>query len=252
MTLESKYVNEECLQEWKGSNAGFKVADPVPMGRFLYELCCAVVRGDLPTPKCKAALDSVVFVEEQQLEDMSSVLADTIAHMGQDTKWLVDSSLVPSRLLQERCEEDFLWESDLSKIKGPDLKMKEVRVNTRLLYQQTKFNLLREESEGYAKLEQGSQLEEISRLSKIVSQQREDLLQLLKQQNQLKEEILQLRQDYLKRRPLSKKDVEELVIKLSEQPKHIEKQTETLTEELSKKVDKVEELINHLKQVIVG
>ncbi|XP_042385261.1 THO complex subunit 2-like isoform X1 [Zingiber officinale] len=166
MTLESKYVNEECLQEWKGSNAGFKVADPVPMGRFLYELCCAVVRGDLPTPKCKAALDSVVFVEEQQLEDMSSVLADTIAHMGQDitmpgenrarliklTKWLVDSSLVPSRLLQERCEEDFLWESDLSKIKGPDLKMKEVRVNTRLLYQQTKFNLLREESEGYAKL----------------------------------------------------------------------------------------------------
>ncbi|XP_074582550.1 THO complex subunit 2 [Curcuma longa] len=166
MTIESKYVNEECLQEWKGSNAGFKVADPVPMGRFLYELCCAVVRGDLPTPKCKAALDSVVFVEEQQLEDMSSVLADTIAHMGQDitmpgenrarliklTKWLVDSSLVPSRLLQERCEEDFLWESDLSKIKGPDLKMKEVRVNTRLLYQQTKFNLLREESEGYAKL----------------------------------------------------------------------------------------------------
>ncbi len=28
----------------------------------------------------------------------------------------------------------------------------QVRVNTRLLYQQTKFNLLREESEGYAKL----------------------------------------------------------------------------------------------------
>lgn len=28
----------------------------------------------------------------------------------------------------------------------------QVRVNTRLLYQQTKFNLLREESEGYSKL----------------------------------------------------------------------------------------------------
>lgn len=28
----------------------------------------------------------------------------------------------------------------------------QVRLNTRLLYQQTKFNLLREESEGYAKL----------------------------------------------------------------------------------------------------
>ncbi|MQL84844.1 hypothetical protein Taro_017355 [Colocasia esculenta] len=48
--------------------------------------------------------------------------------------------------------EEFLSESELSKIKAQDLKAKEVRVNTRLLYQQTKFNLLREESEGYAKL----------------------------------------------------------------------------------------------------
>jgi THO complex subunit 2 len=49
-------------------------------------------------------------------------------------------------------KEEFLWEVELSKSKGQDLKAKEVRVNTRLLYQQTKFNLLREESEGYAKL----------------------------------------------------------------------------------------------------
>lgn len=112
------------------------------------------------------ALDSVVFVEEQQREEMASTIADIIAHMGQDltmpgdcrarlikmAKWLVESSLVPSRLLQERCEEEFLWESELIKIKAQDLKAKEVRVNTRLLYQQTKFNLLREESEGYAKL----------------------------------------------------------------------------------------------------
>ncbi|XP_065856982.1 THO complex subunit 2 isoform X2 [Euphorbia lathyris] len=49
-------------------------------------------------------------------------------------------------------QEEFLWESEMIKIKAQDLKGKEVRVNTRLLYQQTKFNLLREESEGYAKL----------------------------------------------------------------------------------------------------
>jgi hypothetical protein len=47
---------------------------------------------------------------------------------------------------------EFLWEAEMIKIKAPDMKSKEVRVNTRLLYQQTKFNLLREESEGYAKL----------------------------------------------------------------------------------------------------
>ncbi|XP_057478199.1 THO complex subunit 2 isoform X1 [Actinidia eriantha] len=67
-------------------------------------------------------------------------------------KWLVESAIVPLRLFQERCEEEFLWESEMIKIKAADLKSKEVRVNTRLLYQQTKFNLLREESEGYAKL----------------------------------------------------------------------------------------------------
>ncbi|CAM0909455.1 unnamed protein product [Alopecurus aequalis] len=162
-----KYVTEECLREWKGqSAAAFRLPDPVPMPRFLYELCWAVVRGDLPPQKCRAALDSVVFAEEAWQEESGSVLADIVAHLGQDitisgeyrsrlvkmTKSFVESSLVVPRLLQERCEEEFLWEVEQSKSKGQDLKAKEVRVNTRLLYQQTKFNLLREESEGYAKL----------------------------------------------------------------------------------------------------
>ncbi|KAG8043213.1 hypothetical protein GUJ93_ZPchr0115g2739 [Zizania palustris] len=120
-----------------------------------------------PAPqKCRVALDSVVFVEESRRGEVGSVLADIIAHLGQDvtisgeyrnrlvkmTKSFVELSLIVPRLLQERCEEEFLWEVEQSKSKGQDLKAKEVRVNTRLLYQQTKFNLLREESEGYAKL----------------------------------------------------------------------------------------------------
>uniref|UniRef100_A0A0D9V9I6 THO complex subunit 2 n=1 Tax=Leersia perrieri TaxID=77586 RepID=A0A0D9V9I6_9ORYZ len=130
---EYKHVTEECLREWKGqSAAAFRVPDPVPMARFLYELCWAVVRGDLPPQKCRLALDSVEFVEEERRGEVGSVLVDIIAHLGQD--------------------EEFLWEVEQSKSKGQDLKAKEVRVNTRLLYQQTKFNLLREESEGYAKL----------------------------------------------------------------------------------------------------
>ncbi|KAJ6816641.1 THO complex subunit 2 [Iris pallida] len=165
-TPEFKYVTEERLQEWKSSGSGSKLSDPVPMDRYLYELCWSMVRGSLPFPKCQAALDSVVFSGGNDRDDIGSVFADVIAHMGQDltmpgdyrvrltkmAKWLVEFSLVPSRLLQERCEEEFLWETDMAKIKAQDLKAKEVRVNTRLLYQQTKFNLLREESEGYAKL----------------------------------------------------------------------------------------------------
>ncbi|CAJ1936729.1 unnamed protein product [Sphenostylis stenocarpa] len=155
-----------------------------------------MVRGELPFPKCKIALDSVIFPDKASNEKIASNFADILSQMAQDVtgeecrvlgfwlfemvlkearktlegllnggshgdsrsrliklaRWLVESEMVPVRLLQERCEEEFLGEAELIKIKAQELKGKEVRVNTRLLYQQTKFNLLREESEGYAKL----------------------------------------------------------------------------------------------------
>ncbi|KAM7467402.1 hypothetical protein LguiB_014964 [Lonicera macranthoides] len=165
--LECIYVTEDCVREWKNGNPSFKIAEqPVPMLRFLYELCWSVVRGELPLQKCKASMESVEFLDKVSDAEIGSNLADIVTQMAQDltmpgehrsrliklAKWLVESSLVPLRLFQERCEEEFLWESEMIKIKAADLKSKEVRVNTRLLYQQTKFNLLREESEGYAKL----------------------------------------------------------------------------------------------------
>ncbi|XAR65132.1 hypothetical protein NMG60_11009111 [Bertholletia excelsa] len=164
--VECIYVTDDCIREWKNGNLSFKVPNPVPMLRFLYELCWVMVRGELPFQKCKTVLDSVEFLDKFSEEEIDSNLADVVTQMAQDltlpgeyrarliklARWLVESSLVSLRLLQERCEEEFLWESEMIKIKAADLKSKEVRVNTRLLYQQTKFNLLREESEGYAKL----------------------------------------------------------------------------------------------------
>ncbi|KAK1562872.1 hypothetical protein Q3G72_018316 [Acer saccharum] len=164
--IDCKLVTDECVREWKNGNSTFRVPDPVSMLRFLYELCSTLVRGDLPFQKCKMALDSVEFLDKPSVKEVASSFADIVTQMAQDmtmlgeyrarliklAKWLVESALVPMRLFQERCEEEFLWEAEMTKIKAPDLKGKEVRVNTRLLYQQTKFNLLREESEGYAKL----------------------------------------------------------------------------------------------------
>ncbi|WJX85695.1 THO complex subunit 2 [Trifolium repens] len=160
------YVTEECVREWRSANHSFKVSQPVPLLRFLYELSWTTVRGELPFHKCKVALDSVTFSDNASAEKVASVFADIVSQMAQDltlsgefrsrliklARWLVESELVPVRLLQERCEEEFLGETEFIKIKAQELKGKEVRVNTRLLYQQTKFNLLSEESEGYAKL----------------------------------------------------------------------------------------------------
>ncbi|AAA47452.1 ORF1 [Sugarcane bacilliform MO virus] len=53
----------------------------------------------------------------------------------------------------------------------------------------------------------------------------------------LSREIHDLRVEYLKRRPLSKEDVAELVLTISEQPKLIEKQTELLLEQVKKLVE---------------
>ncbi|WCJ33658.1 THO complex subunit 2 [Euphorbia peplus] len=165
-SMECIYVTEEHLREWKTGNSSFRVPAPVPVLRFLYELCWTMVRGELPFQKCKLVLESVEFSDKVSAGELGSTFADIVTQMAQDlrmpgeyrsrliklAKWLVESTLVPLRLFQERCEEEFLWESEMIKIKAQELKGKEVRVNTRLLYQQTKFNLLREESEGYAKL----------------------------------------------------------------------------------------------------
>ncbi|KAL1568656.1 THO complex subunit 2 [Salvia divinorum] len=164
--LECLHVTEDAVKELKNPNSNFKFDSPAHILRFLYELCYTMVRGDLPYQKCKVALEAVEFSDSDLEGDVGSYFADIVSQMAQDltmpgeyrsrliklAKWLVDSALVPLRFFQERCDEEFLWECEMIKIKAADLKSKEVRVNTRLLYQQTKFNLLREESEGYAKL----------------------------------------------------------------------------------------------------
>ncbi|XVF03003.1 hypothetical protein REPUB_Repub04eG0223200 [Reevesia pubescens] len=164
--IECIYITQEILLVGKHGNSNFSFSSSVPMLRFLYELCWTMVRGELPFQKCKAVLEAVEFTERVSEDELASCFTDIITQMAQDftmageyrtrliklAKWLVESSLVPLRLFQERSEEEFLWEAEMIKIKAPDLKVKEVRVNTRLLYQQTKFNLVREESEGYAKL----------------------------------------------------------------------------------------------------
>ncbi|WZZ10565.1 hypothetical protein YC2023_096486 [Brassica napus] len=177
--LECKYVTEEFVREGKSGSYGSKLPSSVPMLRFLYELCWVLVRGELPIQSCKAVLEKVKFSDDPSKEELASCFADVVTQIAQDltmsgdhrsrltklcskvqlaAKWLVESQTVPQRIFQERCEEEFLWEAEMVKIKAQDLKGKEVRfhtsvrLNTRLLYQQTKFNLLREESEGYAKL----------------------------------------------------------------------------------------------------
>jgi THO complex subunit 2 len=88
-------------------------------------------------------LEGVEFLDKPSREELASCFADVVTQIAQDltmsgdqrsrliklAKWLVESQTVPQRLFQERCEEEFLWEADMVKIKAQDLKGKEVRTS---------------------------------------------------------------------------------------------------------------------------
>ncbi|XP_047148884.1 THO complex subunit 2-like [Vigna umbellata] len=86
-SIESIYVTEECVREWRSGNPALKVAQAVPMLRFLYELCWTMVTGELPFPKCKVALDSVIFSEQASSDKIASNFADIVTQMAQDVSY---------------------------------------------------------------------------------------------------------------------------------------------------------------------
>ncbi|ORX63643.1 hypothetical protein BCR32DRAFT_287619, partial [Anaeromyces robustus] len=67
------------------------------------------------------------------------------------TKELMTKNFIPAGLMKERFEVEMLEAIGLIN-SSKQFTKKSARINTSLLYKQTKFNLLREESEGYAKL----------------------------------------------------------------------------------------------------
>ncbi|AEC49875.1 hypothetical protein [Banana streak UA virus] len=97
---------------------------------------------------------------------------------------------------------------------------------------------------------QDLKLGELERLSKVVRSQRTDLKAAHEKLDVLKEELAALRKDYLKRRPLNKEDVEQLVLQITEQPKFIEKQTEALLEDVSKLVISVKREVSQVQEML--
>ena len=69
-----------------------KISVPTWMLRLLHfgildsflVLGCYQVRGELPFPKCKVALDSVIFSEQASNDQIASNFADIVTQMAQD------------------------------------------------------------------------------------------------------------------------------------------------------------------------
>ncbi|XP_066213751.1 THO complex subunit 2 isoform X5 [Saccopteryx leptura] len=127
----------------------------------LYELSHHVIKGNL-----KQEQASNVFSEISEFrEDLPSILADVFCVLDIETNCLEEKSkrdyftqlvlaclyLVSDTVLKERLDPETLESLGLIK-QSQQFNQKSVKIKTKLFYKQQKFNLLREENEGYAKL----------------------------------------------------------------------------------------------------
>ena len=87
-----------------------------------------------------------VAIENLKLSESVSV-----RNLVSISKYLVETGLLPINLLLERLEPEFL--QSIGVVASADLFNKKViKINTAMFYRQQKFNLLREESEGFSRL----------------------------------------------------------------------------------------------------
>ena len=84
--IQCLYVTEDRVKEWKTTNTARKFKAVVPPARFVFELCQTLVLGELPLPKCRVALDAVNLADPAVKDGTASLLADTIAHLGQEVR----------------------------------------------------------------------------------------------------------------------------------------------------------------------
>ncbi|KAI5936112.1 THO complex subunit 2, partial [Manis javanica] len=127
----------------------------------LYELSCHVVNGNLKHEHASNVLNDI----SEFHEDMPSILADVFCILDTETNCLEEKSksdyftqlvlaclyLVSDTVLKERLDPETLESLGLTE-QSQQFNQKSVKIKTKLFCKQQKFNLLREENEGYAKL----------------------------------------------------------------------------------------------------
>ncbi|XP_063849502.1 THO complex subunit 2-like isoform X3 [Scylla paramamosain] len=145
-----------------GENPGLSKPNQSPtkdLSRALYEFLSAIVRGHLRRDYARPVLIDMVnwhpdmasqLVEITTLLDLETAAVERFSRNRDNLLGLL-KSLDADRLLKERLEIETLGDAGIVRHKK-NFHTKQIKVKTKLFYKQQKFNLLREETEGYAKL----------------------------------------------------------------------------------------------------
>ncbi|KAH0510598.1 THO complex subunit 2 [Microtus ochrogaster] len=127
----------------------------------LYELSYHVIKGTLKPEQASSVLSDI----SEFREDIPLILADIFCILDIETNCLEEKNkrdhftqlvlaclyLVSDTVLKEHLDPETLESLGLIK-QSQQFNQKSVKIKTKLFYKQQKFNLLREENEGYAKL----------------------------------------------------------------------------------------------------
>uniref|UniRef100_A0A668AI57 THO complex subunit 2 n=1 Tax=Myripristis murdjan TaxID=586833 RepID=A0A668AI57_9TELE len=147
-----------CKELTEKTDHGSEVRD---IQAALYELCWQVVQGNLKLDLAASVLGDMMELRD----DMPSILADVFSILDIETGALEEKNkrdhytqlvgaclfFLPEAILKERLDPETLESLGLIK-QAHQFNQKIVKIKTKLFYKQQKFNLLREENEGYAKL----------------------------------------------------------------------------------------------------
>ncbi|XP_023240827.1 THO complex subunit 2-like [Centruroides sculpturatus] len=176
----ARYVSPEIYKNWEKGNKndflklcrsflqGTQQNSPIfrsqakDLKHILYEVCSNVVQGSLRLEPTLLVLAEVV----QLHSDLSSIISDILLLLDTETQcldnrecrerffWLLNGcnkKIVPEYIIKERLEFETTGDAGILKQRNTT-QTKFIKIKTRLFYKQQKFNLFREESEGYAKL----------------------------------------------------------------------------------------------------
>ncbi|CAL4100396.1 unnamed protein product [Meganyctiphanes norvegica] len=150
---------KDLLQEDPNDPGISKPGQDKDLTRCLYEFIWAIVKGDLGRDKGKPLLSEILewhpdiasqVVEVATVIDLETTNMDRPGRQREGLLVIL-KSLDLDKLLKERLEIETIGDAGIVKNKK-NFHTKQIKVKTKLFYKQQKFNLVREETEGYAKL----------------------------------------------------------------------------------------------------
>uniref|UniRef100_A0A668AWI4 THO complex subunit 2 n=1 Tax=Myripristis murdjan TaxID=586833 RepID=A0A668AWI4_9TELE len=138
-----------CKELTEKTDHGSEVRD---IQAALYELCWQVVQGNLKLDLAASVLGDMMLIFKIFFTDIETGALEEKNKRDHYTQ-LVGACLffLPEAILKERLDPETLESLGLIK-QAHQFNQKIVKIKTKLFYKQQKFNLLREENEGYAKL----------------------------------------------------------------------------------------------------